>query len=334
MTLTADQKLIAKFYESFGNKTTGRLVDVREGPWVYNFIFEPENKASVTKLTKAIKEENVMLVPDGKNIVIQIPKEKRQIVYFKDLAKTPEYKNTKYMLPMIMGVDTVGMPIIKDLTKMPHLLVTGRTGSGKSVFLQVLLKSITTKLSPSQCKLVIFDSIGVDYDESWQKSAHLLCPIVRLEINFDMFDMLLQLLENRYKILADNKVKNITEYQQKTNKQDMPYIIVAIDEIVDYVVIDKKRTEQFIENICSKGRAVGIHLILATQRPYKEHLTDKIKSCFSTRVSFQSRSIEDSILMFEAPGPERLLAHGDLLYAETGCTPIRMHTAFINDKLL
>lgn len=328
--MTLDQKLVVRFYETFGNKAKGRLVDILDGPEVCSFIFEPESTASISRLVKAVKaEKDVVLLPNDNRIIIQIPKENRTTLLFTDLIKTPEYEQAKGIIPMMLGIDTTGKTLMKDLTKMPHLLVTGRTGCGKTVCTISMLKSITTKLVPSVCKVVIFDPISVDY-KSWEQDPHLLYPVIN-DINdaFKKFDIISKMIDYRYQVLVDNNVNNIAEYHEKTHRVDMPYIVILIDELSYLMHKHKKLTEKFVRIVCSKGRAVGIHLIAATQYPTKDVLTLPIKAFFPCQVCFQAHSVKDSVQILGESGAEKLQAYGDAFYSDAGRVPVRMHLAYV-----
>lgn len=329
MTMTADQRLVSQFYENIGNKIKGHLVDIKDGPLVHNFIFEPDASAKIEPINDIIKNQKDVMAIMGKNITFQIPKEKRKLIYLKNLIKTKEFANTKAVLPMILGIDAMGKPKIEDLTKVPHLLVAGRTGSGKSVFIIGLIKSIISKLSPKECKFIIFDPRMADYAR-WNGEKHMLHNVVTdVEDGLKMFEHIMQMVDDRYKILRDNKVKNIMEYREKNKKKDMPHIVIIMDEFCDYMYVAKKQMEKFVETICTKARAVGIHLILGTQRPTSEVLSKTIKAFFPARISFQAHNVAESIQMLGERGAERLLPLADMLYSEAGRIPVRLHVAYV-----
>lgn len=328
--MNLDQKIVVQFYEKFGTKAKGRLVDIVDGPIVCSFVFEPESMTSVSKLLKAIKEEkDVILSPDGNRMIIQIPKEDKKIQLFSDLIKTQEYEHAKGVIPMMLGVDTTGKVVMKDLAKIPHLLITGRTGGGKTTCTMSMLKSITKKMAPSECKTVIFDPVSVDYG-SWKKDPHLLYPVINdLNDGFRKFDMISKMIDYRYQVFVENNVNNIAEYHEKTHRVDMPYVVILIDELSYYMHKHKRITEKFIGTVCSKGRAAGIHLITATQYPMKDVLTLAIKAFFPTQVCFNSYSTKDSIQMFGEPGAEKLQPMADMFYSDAGRVPTRIHGALI-----
>ncbi len=327
MTMTSDQKLVSTFYEKIGNKINGHLTDVVDGPVVPNFILTPDDKSKLTTILKIARENNIHIAFNNKQINVQIPKETRQMVLLEKLQKSKYFKETKAVLPMIMGVDTFGNIMINDLSKMPHILIAGKTGCGKSVFLNSVLKTLKSKLSPSECKFIIIDPKGVDYDD-WDGEKHLLCPTVKMDADASIQKLqdVLQMMDTRYQKLHDNKVKNIEEYKKKTHKKDMPYVVVVIDEFADLMCAGKKQTEIFVQEITNKARAVGIHLIIATQRPDKDVLTGIINANIPTKISFRLRIPTDSVRVLGEMGCETLLPYGDALFSEAGRIPVRVHT--------
>lgn len=327
--ITPEQQLVVQFYESFGTKVKGFLTNIVDGPVVSNFFYRLNSDASIPK--KLLLGDGVTFHHyEHNDFIIEIPKETRQMVFFDKLVKSDEFKNTKCTLPIIMGVGTFGDPMILNLQRMPHILITGRTGSGKSMFINCILKSLQSKFSPTECKFIIIDPIGVDFNH-WDNDKHLLCPIIKMDLeatNQKLLDVL-QLLDERYQKLIDNGVKNIDEYKNKTKKTDMPYVIVVIDEIADLMASSKKKTERFITMIAQKARAVGIHLIISTQKADKEFLTTTIKANMPTRVAFQARSVLDSMNALGERGAEQLLPFGDMLISDAGRVPVRIHTPYL-----
>lgn len=326
--ITPEQKLVVQFYESFGTKVKGFLTDIVDGPIVSNFFYRVDSDASIPKklpLGSGITFHHF----DHNNFVVQVPKETRQMVFFDKLVKSDDFKKTKCALPLIMGVGTFGDPMILNLQRMPHILVTGRTGCGKSMFMMASIKSLCAKFSPTECKFVIIDPKAVDFVHL-NGDKHLLRNVItEPEEGLQVFDSITQMIDERYQKLADNNVKNITEYKEKTNNKDMPFIIVVIDEFADFMYIGKKQTERFISMVAQKARAVGIHLIIGTQRTDKEVLTTTIKANMPTRVAFQARSALDSMNALGERGAEQLLPYGDILISDAGRVPVRIHTPYL-----
>jgi len=330
MSITKEQLMVANFYEKIGNVTKGHLVDIIDGPLVFNFMLEPGEYSNLATIRKTAKEHSYMVSYENGQINVQVPNKTRQTVFLKNLLKTKEFKNTGAILPMIMGVDTFGKVVIEDLRKLPHMLVTGRTGCGKSVFLNSLLRSLKSAVPATECKFIIIDPKGVDYD-TWKSDKHLMCPMVRLDAYaaVQKLQEVTELIDERYEQLQANKVKNIDEYKKKIKNKDMPYVVVLVDEYAELMNVGKKQTEACIQQIAQKARAVGVHLIIGTQRPDKEVLTTIIKANMPTRVSFQARSELDSMNMLGEHGAEQLLPCGDMLFSDAGREPVRIHAPYV-----
>lgn len=319
MTLTKDQELVVNFYNDIANALKGRLLDIQEGPQVNNFIYKPDDKFSLTKATKLAEKVGACVRPNYNNqtVVFEIPKEVRQTILLNKLLQSKEFQTSKATLPVVLGTDTFNNIMIGDLHKFPHLLIGGRTGSGKSVLLQSIITSLVQRFTPDECKLLLIDTKGVDFC-CWNDVPHLITPVV----NFD----------------ADASVKALKwvvseiDRRLKEHPSNMPYIIVVIDEIADLMYAYRKETEDCIQKIAQKARAVGIHLIMATQCP--DVLTGIIKANFPTRVSFQTRTSQDSNIILDEKGAEHLLPFGDMLFSDSGRVPVRIHTAYISDEEL
>jgi S-DNA-T family DNA segregation ATPase FtsK/SpoIIIE len=277
------------------------------------------------------------------------------------------FVESKYKIPLALGVDIGGNPMYFDLAKMPHMLVAGRTGSGKSVFVQSIITSIVYHFTPDKCKLIIIDPKGVDFG-FWDDIPHLITPIVKLEPEpaVNALKWAVREMEERYKQLQVLNARNIESYNEiaaqkresgeKITKQvavgtdeetgellfetqevdlsDMPYMVIIIDEVADLMSLARKDVEACVQRIAQKARAAGIHLVMATQRPDATTITGVIKANFPTRISFQARSRIDSVTCLGEGGAEQLLAMGDMLFSEAGRVPVRIHGAFIDDKEL
>lgn len=328
MSLTKEQQLVADFYEKIGNAVKGHLVDIKDGPIVYNFIMKPGEDSNLATIKKVARENECMISFGANEINVQIPKETRQMVFLDKLLKTKEFKNTDAVLPIILGVDTFGEIMIADLRKLPHMLVAGRTGSGKSVLFNSILNSLKSAVSATECKFIIIDPKGVDYD-IWDADKHLLEPVIKCDVDAatKKLQEVTELIDERYQKLQDNKVKNVEEYKKKTNKKDMPYIVVVIDELADLMSCAKKQTERCVQYVAQKARAVGIHLIIGTQRP--DALSGIIKANMPTRVSFQARTTVNSMQMLGEKGAENLLPNADMLFSDAGRIPVRIHTPYV-----
>ena len=328
--MTKEQQIVADFYETISNATNGHLIDIIDGPLVQNFILTPSSQTNIKTVIKNARENNYMVSRLNQQIIVQIPKETGQQIPLEDLLKSKKFKGTDAILPIVMGVDTFGNIIINDLRKMPHILVAGRTGCGKSMFFNCILKSLHVAVSSVECKFMILDTKGVDYDV-WESDKHLMCPIVKLDadVTIQKLREVSETIDERYQKLQINKVKNIEEYKKKTRKKDMPYIVVLIDEFADLITMARKEVESYVQYITQNARAVGVHLILGTQHIDKDVLTRQIKVNIPTRIAFQTRTPAESMQILDERGAENLLSCADMLFSDAGQVPVRIHTPYV-----
>lgn len=354
----------------------GRVVGIRPGPIVTLYEFEPDTGMRIAKITDTVKDmtramatENIRIahIPSTNLIGVEMVNINRQTVRFQSLIDNPTFIESKYKIPLALGVNIGGNPMYFDLAKMPHMLIAGRTGSGKSVFVQSIITSIVYHFTPDKCKLVIIDPKGVDFG-FWDDIPHLITPIVKLDPGaaVNALKWAVREMEDRYKQLALLNARNIESYNEiaaakrnageKLTKQvavgtdeetgellfetqevdlsDMSYIVIVIDEVADLMSLARKEVEACVQRIAQKARAAGIHLVMATQRPDATTITGVIKANFPTRVSFQARSHIDSMTTLGEKGAEQLLSCGDMLFSEAGRPPVRIHGAFIADDEL
>ena len=350
----------------FGVKA--QVVAIHPGPVITRFELQlaPGTKASkLTNLAKdlarslSITTVRVVEVVPGKPVVgLELPNKYREIVRLSEVLESKQYKQAHSPLSLALGVDIAGNPVIVDLAKMPHLLVAGTTGSGKSVGLNVMLLSLLFKCTPREVRLILVDPKMLELSV-YEGIPHLLTPVVT-----DMKEAANGLrwsvaeMERRYRLMAALRVRNILGYNNKIkqaakqnnpikdplwphkdesqpapNLQTLPYIVVVIDELADMMMVVGKKVEQLIARLSQKARASGIHLILATQRPSVDVLTGLIKSNVPTRIAFQVSSKIDSRTILDQMGAEQLLGYGDMLYLAPGAgTPVRVHGAFVDDQ--
>jgi S-DNA-T family DNA segregation ATPase FtsK/SpoIIIE len=335
----------------FGIKV--QVVGVQPGPVVTRFEIElaPGIKASrITSLAKdlarslSVTSVRVVEVIPGKTYVgIELPNKDRETVLLSEVLETEQYAHSKATLVLALGKDISGYPVIVDLVKMPHLLVAGTTGSGKSVGINTMLISLLYKSSPEDVRLILVDPKMLELSV-YEDIPHLLTPVVT-----DMKEAASALrwcvaeMERRYSLMAQVGVRNIAGYNkkvctklQKDPKEDvekLPHIVIVIDEFADMIMVVGKKVEQLIARIAQKARAAGIHMILATQRPSVDVITGLIKSNIPTRISYQVSSRIDSRTILDQQGAEQLLGHGDMLYLPPGLgTPVRVHGAFVTDS--
>ena len=354
----------------------GKVVGIKPGPIVTLYEFMPDEgtrmadvNKTVTDMTRAMATESIRIahIPKTQLIGVEMVNLKRQTVRYRGLMEDELFVESKYKIPLALGVNIGGNPMYFDLAKMPHMLVAGRTGSGKSVFVQSIITSIVYHFTPDKCKLIIIDPKGVDFG-FWDDIPHLITPIVKLEPEpaVNALKWAVREMEERYKQLQVLNARNIESYNEiaaqkresgeKVTKQvavgtdpetgellfetqevdlsDMPYMVIIIDEVADLMSLARKDVEACVQRIAQKARAAGIHLVMATQRPDATTITGVIKANFPTRISFQARSRIDSVTCLGEGGAEQLLAMGDMLFSEAGRVPVRIHGAFIDDKEL
>ena len=367
-------RLLEVKLQDFGISAT--VVEVLPGPVVTRFEIQPAAGIKVSRITGLAKDlarsmavisVRVVEVIQGKSVVgIEIPNETREMVRLSEVLTSDAYDSSNSPLTLALGNDIAGVPVVADLAKMPHLLVAGTTGSGKSVGINAMLLSLLFKASPEEVKLILIDPKMLElsvYDDI----PHLLTPVIT-----DMKDASSGLrwcvgeMERRYKLMAALGVRNIAGYNRKiedANKsgnpitdplwvfnpdemgwdetheppeapilETLPYIVVVVDEFADMMMIVGKKVEQLIARIAQKARAAGIHLILATQRPSVDVITGLIKANVPSRIGFQVSSKIDSRTILDQGGAEQLLGHGDMLYLPPGSSvPERIHGAFVDD---
>jgi DNA segregation ATPase FtsK/SpoIIIE, S-DNA-T family len=346
------------------------VVSVHPGPVVTRFEIQPAAGVKVSRITNLAKDlarslavisVRVVEVIPGKSVVgIEIPNEDREIVRLSEVISSKEYDTSGSPLTLVLGKDISGVPIVVDLTKMPHLLIAGTTGSGKSVGVNAMLLSLLFKSSPEDVRLIMIDPKMLELNV-YDGIPHLLTPVVT-----DMKDAANALrwcvaeMERRYRLMAALGVRNVVGYNRKVKDaihakepisdplwkpnpiagdieapilQALPYVVVVVDEFADMMMIVGKKVEELITRIAQKARAAGIHLILATQRPSVDVITGLIKANVPTRVAFQVSSKVDSRTILDQGGAEQLLGHGDMLYLPPGTSlPIRVHGAFVSDE--
>jgi S-DNA-T family DNA segregation ATPase FtsK/SpoIIIE len=345
------------------------VVAVHPGPVVTRFELQLAAGIKVSKLTTLAKDlarslsvvsVRVVEVIPGKTVVgIELPNQQREVVRLSDVLSADVYQKAHSPLTIALGVDIAGHPVVVDLAKMPHLLVAGTTGSGKSVGIIAMILSLLFKAGPEQVRLIMIDPKMLELSV-YDGIPHLLTPVVTdMKEAASALRWCVQEMEKRYRLMAALGVRNLTGFNTKitesialgeplvdplwkpTSSMDekapqletLPYVVVIIDELADMMMVVGKKVEQLIARIAQKARAAGIHLVLATQRPSVDVLTGLIKSNIPTRMSFQVSSKIDSRTILDQQGAEQLLGHGDMLYLAPGTgAPLRVHGAFVDDK--
>ena len=329
----------------------GKVVNVHPGPVITLFEVEPAEGVRVNKfvqladdLARVMEASSVRVIapiPGKSSVGIEIPNRNPATVYFKSIVNSPEFAESESMLTLAIGKTTSGEISTLDLSKMPHLLIAGTTGSGKSVCINTIICSILYHASPDEVKFVMIDPKKVEMTlyKSLQ-GYHLLRmedidePIVT---SVDNAILALRALEKemdrRYNILAEAVVRNISEYNEKMEKEGekiMPYIVLVVDELADLMMLSAKDVEAPIARLAQLARAVGIHLVIATQRPSVDVITGVIKANFPSRIAFQVASKIDSRTIIDQPGADKLIGRGDMLHLGTGSSDVfRMHNAFL-----
>ena len=356
-SLEHNSKLLEKKLFDFGIQ--GQVKAVHPGPVITMYEYEPAPGVKISKivnladdLSMALRAMAIRIVaplPGKGTIGIEIPNAKRQIVMLKDLLIQPDYHQAKDRLTLALGKDIFGVPYFSNLAKMPHLLIAGATGSGKSVCINTILMSILYRSSPDQVKLILVDPKRIELT-MYDGLPHLLHPVLTdpksatRALRWAVSEM-----ENRYDMLAWAGVRSIDAYNSKKNKNDrlagqteeeveplpdkLPYLVIIIDELADLMMVSSKEVEESIIRLAQMARAAGIHLILATQRPSVDVITGIIKANFPARIAFQVAQKTDSRTIIDSNGAESLLGMGDMLFLPPGVGKLtRLHCAFVSDS--
>ncbi len=341
---------------------------IHPGPVITRYEIQPAAGVKVSRIANLAKDlarslavtsvRVVEVIPGKTTVGIEIPNEDRQIVRFSEVLSSPEYDDAKSPVTLALGHDIAGKPIITDLARMPHLLVAGTTGSGKSVGVNAMILSILFKSSPEDARLIMIDPKMLELS-IYEGIPHLLCPVVTdMKEAANALRWSVAEMERRYKLMSKMGVRNLAGFNRKVKDAEeagepladplykresmhdeapllktLPTIVVVVDEFADMMMIVGKKVEELIARIAQKARAAGIHLILATQRPSVDVITGLIKANIPTRMAFQVSSKIDSRTIIDQGGAEQLLGHGDMLYMPPGTSlPIRVHGAFVSDE--
>ncbi|UCD66958.1 MAG: DUF87 domain-containing protein, partial [Deltaproteobacteria bacterium] len=306
---------------------SGKVEGISPGPVVTTYEFAPAPGIKITRivsladdLAMGLKAESVRIVgsiPGKAALGIEIPNPQREIVYIRDILSSETFKNSNSKLTLGLGKDVVGQPVIADLAKMPHLLIAGATGSGKSVGINSIICSILFKSTPDEVRFLLIDPKRIELS-GYEDIPHLLHPVV---VDPKMANRALQWavreMERRYMLLDEMRVKSFTSYN-KVADEKLPLIVIVVDELADLMMISSREVEESIARLAQMARAAGMHLILATQRPSVDVLTGLIKANFPTRISFKVFSKVDSRTILDMSGAEHLLGDGDSLFMPPG----------------
>lgn len=334
----------------------GRVTQINPGPVVTTFEFKPEAGIKYSRiigltedLCLALQAESILIerIPGKSTIGIEVPNLTRQTIALREIIEAPEFINSASKLTLAMGRDLHGRIRVTDLAAMPHLLIAGSTGTGKSVFINSLMMSILYKASPDDVKMVLVDPKRLELN-LYENIPHLIAPVVTdPKIASNVLRNATREMENRLKLLAQRGVRNIEQYNRTFQKQQslslfdnvdesehkpLPYLVIVIDELADLMMVDTNNVEESITRLAQMARAVGIHLILATQRPSVDVITGLIKANFPARISFRVASKVDSRTILDANGSESLLGKGDMLYLPAGSARLhRIHGPLVSE---
>jgi len=367
-SLEAMSRLLEHKLEDFN--ISAEVVAVHPGPVITRFELQPAAGVKVSAITNLSKDlarsmsvisvRVVEVIPGKPTVGLEIPNEQRQMVRLSEVLRSQEYDQSKSPLTLALGQDISGQPVVADLQKMPHLLVAGTTGSGKSVAVNAMLLSLLYKAQPKDVRLILIDPKMLELN-AYEGIPHLLAPVVTdMKEAANALRWCVAEMERRYKLMASQNVRNIAGFNRKVQEaidagepikdpfykpeeaadpeapaptlEPLPYIVVVIDEFADMMMVVGKKVEELIARIAQKARAAGIHLLLATQRPSVDVITGLIKANIPTRMAFQVSSRVDSRTILDQQGAEQLLGNGDMLYVPAGTSyPQRVHGAFVDD---
>ncbi len=330
-------EFIEKILLDFGIK--GKIDKVSNGPVVSLYEFEPAPGVKVSKIISISDDiarntssvsTRVSVIPGKNTVGIEIPNTKRDGVVLSEILKSDSFYRKEIKLPIALGKSISGSPIIADLTSMPHLLIAGTTGSGKSVCVNTIISSLLYKHGPDNLKFILIDPKMLELS-SYEGIPHLLSPVITdAKKATSALSWTVKEMENRYKLMSSEGVRNIDGYNQK-HKLKMPYIIVVVDEMSDLMLISSREIENYVQKLSAMARAAGIHIIMATQRPSVDVITGTIKANFPTRISFQVSSKIDSKTILGEQGAEQLLGKGDMLFMSSANKIFRIHGPFISE---
>ncbi|MBC8208428.1 MAG: DNA translocase FtsK 4TM domain-containing protein [Desulfobulbaceae bacterium] len=332
-------KQLEQKLKNFG--VTGRVVGISPGPVVTTYEYAPAAGVKINKivaladdLALGLKAQSVRVVgsvPGKAALGIEIPNPLRQIVYIRDLMVGEEYRDNKAKLSIALGLDVVGSPVVADLARMPHLLIAGATGSGKSVAINTIIASLLYNATPAEVRLLMIDPKRIELS-GYEGIPHLLHPVVvEPRLAARALNWAVREMERRYLLLEEARVKSFDSYNE-TAEEKLPYIVIIVDELADLMMVASKDVETAIARLAQMARAAGMHLILATQRPSVDVLTGLIKANFPTRISFKVASKIDSRTILDGSGAEHLLGNGDMLFMPPGSIGLqRIHGAYISE---
>jgi S-DNA-T family DNA segregation ATPase FtsK/SpoIIIE len=333
-----DKDFLEKILLDFG--VEGKIKKISHGPVVSLNEFEPSPGIKVSKIINLSEDiarntssesARISTIPGKNTIGIELPKSSRENVYLSEIISESNFKNKDIKLPIALGKDISGSPITGDLSSMPHLLIAGTTGSGKSICINTIILSLLYRHTPEKCKFILIDPKMLELS-TYEGIPHLLCPVItEAKKATSVLGWVVKEMESRYRLMTKEGVKNIDGYNNK-HKLLMPYIVVIVDEMSDLMLVAGKEIENYVQKLSQMARAAGIHIIMATQRPSVDVITGTIKANFPTRISFQVTSKIDSRTVIGEQGAEQLLGKGDMLYMSSANKIVRIHAPYVSEN--
>ena len=332
-----DSGFLEKILLDFG--VSGNIKKVSHGPVVTLNEFEPAAGVKVSKIINlsddiarntSSESARIATIPGRSTIGIELPNSTRENVYLSEILSNTDFTSKEIRLPIALGKNISGIPIVGDLASMPHLLIAGTTGSGKSVCINTIILSLLYRHTPDKCKFILIDPKMLELS-TYEGIPHLLCPVItEAKKAASVLGWVVKEMESRYKLMTKEGVRNIDGYNAK-HVLAMPFIVVVVDEMSDLMLVAGKEIENYIQKLSQMARAAGIHIIMATQRPSVDVITGTIKANFPTRISFQVTSKIDSRTILGEQGAEQLLGKGDMLYMSSANRIVRIHAPFVSD---
>ena len=333
-----DSDFLEKILLDFG--VNGNIKKVSHGPVVTLNEFEPAAGVKVSKIINlsddiarntSSESARIATIPGRSTIGIELPNSTRENVYLGEILASNDFLKKDIKLPIALGKNISGIPVVGDLASMPHLLIAGTTGSGKSVCINTIILSLLYRHTPDKCKFILIDPKMLELS-TYEGIPHLLCPVItEAKKAASVLGWVVKEMESRYRLMTKEGVRNIDGYNTK-HTLPMPYIVVVVDEMSDLMLVAGKEIENYIQKLSQMARAAGIHIIMATQRPSVDVITGTIKANFPTRISFQVTSKIDSRTILGEQGAEQLLGKGDMLYMSSANRIVRIHAPFVSEN--
>ena len=333
-----NENTLEKILLDFG--VEGKIKKISNGPVVTLNEFEPAPGVKVSKIINLSEDiarntssesARIATIPGSSSVGIELPKSFRENVYLSEIISSNDFPKKNIKLPIALGKSISGLPITGDLSSMPHLLIAGTTGSGKSVCINTIILSLLYRHSPEKCKFILIDPKMLELS-TYEGIPHLLCPVItEAKRAASVLGWVVKEMESRYRLMTRVGVRNIDGYNEK-HKVSMPYIVVIVDEMSDLMLVAGKEIENYIQKLSQMARAAGIHIIMATQRPSVDVITGTIKANFPTTISFQVTSKIDSRTILGEQGAEQLLGKGDMLFMSSANRIVRIHAPYVSEN--